>query len=323
MDFKIKIFFIMFCLGTLGSIQGISQQCIEGFIIQTYRQQYFSIGLLGMSESKDDSIFLEVSSLDRFGYFTFSCNFKRYPYYRLVISDELSDSSKYQNLLEDCALPIFLLKNEGELDFSKDSCLSTDLSLNVNAFHEWKRFIKFQARTKSAENDSSLRSNTRDFIKDSIEILLVKLFGTRTLNEKNLLSVDIKENPFYYEGFLNELKDSSIEPMYYLFLETEILKSRNEILTSKFQLSLWANILLIFALILALMFIVKRIIKDRKNPNSLLSFQENKIKELIMAGKSNKQIGAELYISVNTVKTHISNIYQKLGIRSRKDLINR
>jgi DNA-binding CsgD family transcriptional regulator len=313
----------MFCLVTLGSIQGISQQCLEGFIIQTYRQQPSSIGLLGISESEDDSSFLEISNLDRFGYFTFSCDFQRYPFYRLVIVDELSDGSKYQNLKANCTLPLFLLKNEGELDFSKDSCLSTDIAINVNAFNEWKKFIKFQARTKSAESDSSLRSHTRDFIKDSVEILLVKLFGTRTLNEKNLLSVDIKENPYYYEGLLNELKESSIDPMYYHFLEAEILKSRNEILTSKFQLILWANILLIFALVFALWYIVKRTIKDRKNPNSLLSLQENKIKELILAGKTNKQIGAELYISVNTVKTHISNIYQKLGVRSRKDLINR
>jgi ABC-type sugar transport system ATPase subunit len=42
----------------------------------------------------------------------------------------------------------------------------------------------------------------------------------------------------------------------------------------------------------------------------------------VMQGYSNKEISNNLYISVNTVKTHIANVYQKMGVSQRIDLAN-
>ncbi len=53
-----------------------------------------------------------------------------------------------------------------------------------------------------------------------------------------------------------------------------------------------------------------------------LSFRENEILTLITEGKSNKQIAEALFVSVNTVKFHIKNIYQKLDISSRKEALS-
>ena len=39
--------------------------------------------------------------------------------------------------------------------------------------------------------------------------------------------------------------------------------------------------------------------------------------QLIVAGQSNKQIGRELGISEKTVKHHLTNIFEKLGVRRR------
>lgn len=38
-------------------------------------------------------------------------------------------------------------------------------------------------------------------------------------------------------------------------------------------------------------------------------------------GKSNKAISEELYLSVNTIKTHIKNLFEKFGVNSRSELI--
>lgn len=51
-----------------------------------------------------------------------------------------------------------------------------------------------------------------------------------------------------------------------------------------------------------------------------LTRQEKIIVEMIKQGLSNREIGEELYISESTVKKHVSNIFAKLGISSRKEL---
>ncbi len=49
--------------------------------------------------------------------------------------------------------------------------------------------------------------------------------------------------------------------------------------------------------------------------------REQEIIELILQGKSNREIEKEIFISIYTVKNHIQNIYTKLGVRSRTKLI--
>jgi len=53
-----------------------------------------------------------------------------------------------------------------------------------------------------------------------------------------------------------------------------------------------------------------------------LTPREGAILELILRGKSNAQIEKELFISIHTVKNHITSIHQKLGVRSRWQLIS-
>jgi ligand-binding sensor domain-containing protein/DNA-binding CsgD family transcriptional regulator len=48
-----------------------------------------------------------------------------------------------------------------------------------------------------------------------------------------------------------------------------------------------------------------------------LSQREREILALLMRGKKNKEIAKELFISENTVKVHVYNIYKKLGVNSR------
>ncbi|HPJ22827.1 MAG TPA: helix-turn-helix transcriptional regulator, partial [Clostridia bacterium] len=54
-----------------------------------------------------------------------------------------------------------------------------------------------------------------------------------------------------------------------------------------------------------------------------ISEREREIIEALAQGKTNKEIAAELFISINTVKTHIKNIYRKLDIRNRVQLLHK
>ena len=57
--------------------------------------------------------------------------------------------------------------------------------------------------------------------------------------------------------------------------------------------------------------------------NHRISEREQEIINLIFKGMSNKEIEETLSISCHTVKNHIYNIFQKLGVQSRGQLINR
>ena len=53
------------------------------------------------------------------------------------------------------------------------------------------------------------------------------------------------------------------------------------------------------------------------NMHSLLTKREKEIFVLLIQNKSTKQIADELCISEKTVRNHISNVIQKLGVESR------
>jgi DNA-binding NarL/FixJ family response regulator len=57
--------------------------------------------------------------------------------------------------------------------------------------------------------------------------------------------------------------------------------------------------------------------ESRDAPDAELTPRELEILRLLGAGKSNKEIAAELQISERTARTHVSNILGKLGLTSR------
>ncbi len=71
--------------------------------------------------------------------------------------------------------------------------------------------------------------------------------------------------------------------------------------------------------------IITRLVPTRNNLKFLksnLTNREEEIVKLVVQGLSNKQISKKLIISENTVKNHLTNIFNKIGITSRSQLIN-
>lgn len=187
---------------------------------------------------------------------------------------------------------------------------------------EWKKFKKFE----QVLHDSGLTENEQEeqltvYARDSLKILEVKLIAIKVLEEKSLLNRDIADNPSYYVSLLGKLKDSNIPPSEYLFLEEKLAYINQEVVMEKLKWSRSVNIGLI-ALILLLTYLVLR---QRKGQNKSilpeLSKQETLVRSLILQGKSNKEIANELYISLSTVKSHITNIYSKLNVANRRELL--
>jgi DNA-binding NarL/FixJ family response regulator len=61
-------------------------------------------------------------------------------------------------------------------------------------------------------------------------------------------------------------------------------------------------------------------LRDGRSGFVILSLRERQILRLILKGRSNEEIGAELRVSHKTVEAHLSKLYERLGIMSRVEL---
>lgn len=124
-----------------------------------------------------------------------------------------------------------------------------------------------------------------------IKILILSVFG-----EEELVKEAIRSGA---EGYL--LKDISKE---------ELFKAINDVYAGKAYLhgDLAKSILDDFA-------------NDRRRKRKNVTKREREILKLISEGKSNKQIADILNLSIETVKTHIRNIFEKLEAADRAQAV--
>jgi ATP/maltotriose-dependent transcriptional regulator MalT len=55
----------------------------------------------------------------------------------------------------------------------------------------------------------------------------------------------------------------------------------------------------------------------------VLTARERDVLVLLADGRSNREIAAELFVSLPTVKTHLAHIYAKLESRNRNEALGR
>lgn len=219
---------------------------------------------------------------------------------------------------------LFILSNTDSIYFKQGKKLFADYSNTNKADAEWQRLQKFETKLYGIPLNADSISNAyirnlKTYAKDSLQILLVKLIGIKQLENKKLLDRDIAKNPTYYAALLEELKASDLDRSQYLFLENKLAFLTTEAVEKKYRTSIIINMIL--GVIVALLLFIGL----KRKPNTLgtanLSRQEKNVQGLILAGKSNKEISNELFISISTVKTHITNIYAKLNVSGRKEML--
>jgi len=129
----------------------------------------------------------------------------------------------------------------------------------------------------------------------------------------------------YYKTLLKRLQSTYPKARFTKLYETQLAADTYILGQSRHTLS-WSKWALYGALLLSLLLNLFLLLKWRANrqkvrPHSKLTAQEQKIIAEILKGKSNKAIAADLFISHSTVKTHINNLYKKLGVSSRQEIL--
>ncbi len=145
-------------------------------------------------------------------------------------------------------------------------------------------------------------------IADTSKSPLVSLYA---LYKSNFESDYLSSLPFY-KSYLKKWKNNNSG-----YFE----EFRNQLPITKNRIGIYLLISSFLLLLIASMTFI--LIKKRKdNKFRKLSIQERKIIALIQEGMTNQQISDECNIGLSTVKSHVSNIFSKLNVKSRKDILN-
>jgi DNA-binding NarL/FixJ family response regulator len=67
--------------------------------------------------------------------------------------------------------------------------------------------------------------------------------------------------------------------------------------------------------------LINSVRNNRVNETVKLTRREKEVLQLMATGKTNGQIAQDLFISEQTVKNHISNLFRKLGVETRVDAV--
>ncbi len=126
---------------------------------------------------------------------------------------------------------------------------------------------------------------------------------------------DYATNMAYYDKYLHKWKNENSEYFRAFRAQLPVKESPKILRPLLFGLA--------FLLAIAGGYILLRYRKkEGKNPYQSLTVQERKIFGLLKDGRSNKEISDECGISLSTVKSHVNNIYSKLNISSRTDVMD-
>ncbi len=338
---------IFFIFSIFISISSYSQYSISGYLKTNTPNKMIYLSLLRFDEENsqyENQIVTSVKT-DSSGYFEINGALlsEQNKFYRIYANlsetslDFIRDSKRknYHNFIFSNKDSIFFAKNNSEFWFSD--------SYNTNvADKEWTKLIEFEnelknefIEPKNSEAKSQIKNSFlqkyKTYSRDSIKSPLIKLLAYSNLKtEIGKLDSDYQNDPNFYNDILLNLKNEYGNTSYYLQFREEIAQLSLNKIVKNYSFYKYLSFILLFLVIILTLLLFRTLKEKRKILNQnikvatlSLTKQEQKIAELITKGKSNKQIASELFISISTVKTHITNIYSKLKVTSRHQIIEK
>ena len=297
----------------------------------------------------DNTPFLDIwihqkKTTDILGYFSFEGSFlsDKHALYRIYANfdEDVKGVQKYD--IEDLKnYHNFIFSNKDTIVFHKNKKLWFSSYNNTNPIdEEWRTYDsyaqKLQTEFLDLNNEKIIKQTTNQFLKELKSFVLEKephplttliLLGSLP---KSAIKRNLSDEPEFYVQLLSQLNDyydnSSYALQYRGFLD-DLYRSESKeelIFYKKLSYTLVFLCLLFLGGLVFQSIQLKRARTIQKTPADFsLTTQEEKVAELMIDNKTNKEIASELFISLNTVKTHIRNLYAKLEVSNRTEFVEK
>jgi DNA-binding CsgD family transcriptional regulator len=166
------------------------------------------------------------------------------------------------------------------------------------------------------------------YLKEPLAELYIYSFLTDKSHQTYAYYINDLSESLYYSNLGRRLAVEYPDTYYLRQYTTELSADRLVVDEFKGLLPWWvyASLLLLVLSLLINVYMYHRLRSKTINgsmvPLDVLSNQESVIFDLLIQGKSNKEIATAQFISLSTVKSHLNTIYRKLKIGNRKDAIS-
>lgn len=336
---RVRQFLLLFLL--LPSIC-IGQYQFKGSVTDRFKNKPISLSLI-TDLNKTERVYLDQiiqqTTTDSLGNFVFSGN--QLPKYNSLLRlhiDTCNDTvgnRHFMQACEDTKSILFLAKNKDSLhfpmsDFGEAFCSIEGTNPLAQYFLDFEalknEFIHdFTGKETSAEKQLKFKrwfTQFHEFARAQNEPLLdayiLFYLGNPTAETYDAYKSFLKEHqtnkPLFKTANTNTL-DSNFNTQIDQKLASLGLVATDTYTTLNvfwFVLSIVGGLVVVFIL-----YRITKRTSTKTNLKAILTPQEYKIAMAIAAQKTNKEIATELFISLSTVKTHINNIYKKLGVTDR------
>lgn len=257
-------------------------------------------------------------------------------------SDESFDSNHFLGQCQNTQSILFIANNNDTIAFPTsfdDEILcelnstnsKSDVFLQIDALKEDMAFDFYEFPSEASRKLNSQKWFTRlQEFGIGLNEPLAELYIFDFLSDKRNETYPYYLNDLYTNGYYRDL-GKRLETAYpnttysKLFL-TDISSDQNAAQTGKdpYSYGLWIlGALLLLSLAGNIYLLRNRRLSKRNRKNEALgklTSQEQKIANEILKDKTNKEIAAQLFVSLSTVKTHINNVYKKLNVSSREEI---
>ena len=223
---------------------------------------------------------------------------------------------------------LHFIMNNGLNLFFRSNCLfqnarmeGYEANISLNQFAQELSRLRRPPKPNSHINRQNRQQHLASFLLDFVDTCSNAVVGQLALSHLDLLEL-CGERPDFVRMKMEEWKTVDVGSPYLATIQQQV-----EVILAKRVNSpsrMWLLVGLgITSLLFGYLFFNRKKGMPKSPPidQADLSLQERRVYQMLSKGKSNKEISEELHIEVSTVKSHVSSIYAKLGVRSRKELI--